>query len=50
VQWGQTKVTVVTVRHEYKLDISAVEVIEITEAKSILRKMVKGLATYVDCD
>jgi hypothetical protein len=50
VQWGQTRVTVKTARHEYKLDISAVEAIEITEAKTVLRKMVKGVATFVDCD
>jgi hypothetical protein len=46
VQWGPVK----TARHEYKLDISAVEDIEITELKTVLRKMVRGLATYVDCD
>jgi hypothetical protein len=50
VQWGQTSVTVKTARHKYKLDISAVKAIEITEAKTVLRKMVKDVATYVDCD
>jgi hypothetical protein len=50
VQWGKSMVTVKTVRHVYKLDISAVDDIEITEAKTVLRKMVKDVATYIECD
>lgn len=50
VQWGKSMVTVKTVRHVYKLDISEVDDIEITEAKTLLRKMVKDVATYIECD
>jgi hypothetical protein len=50
VHWGKSTVTVKTVHHVYKLDISAVEDIEITEAKAVLRKMVKDVATYIECD
>jgi hypothetical protein len=50
VQWGKSMVTVKTVRHVYKLDIAAVEDIEITGAKKVLRKMVKEVATYLDCE
>ena len=50
VKWGQTKVTVMSTRHEYTLDISAVEANEITEANAVLRKMTNGVATFVDCD
>jgi len=50
VQWGQTIVTIKTGRHEYKLDISAVEAIEITKAKTVLRKMIKNEASYADSD
>lgn len=50
VQWGKSMVTVKTVRHVYKLDISEVDEIEITEAKDALKKMTKDVATYIDCD
>lgn len=50
VNWGQQMVTVITARHKYKLDVSAVEGNETAGAKAVLRKMVKDLATYIDCD
>lgn len=50
VQWGKSMVTVKTGRHVYKLDISAIDDNEITEAKTVLRKMVKDVATYIECD
>jgi hypothetical protein len=50
VNWGQQIVTVITSRHEYKLDVSTVEDNESAGAKAILRKMVKDLASYNDCD
>jgi hypothetical protein len=50
VQWGISIITVKTVRHIYKLDISAIDGTEITEEKTVIRKMVKDVATYVDCD
>lgn len=50
VHWKQSKVTVTTCRHVYELDISTVEEIEITEAKTVLKKMVKGVAMYYEID
>src|SRR5438445_18432 len=41
VQWGKSVVEVRTERHEYKLDVSAVDDDELNEAKAVLRKMVK---------
>jgi hypothetical protein len=51
VHWGKLTVTVKTVRHVYQLDISAVDEIEITGAKTVLlRKLVKDVAKYIECD
>jgi hypothetical protein len=50
VQWGKSIVTVKSLHHVYKLDISAIDGIEITEAKTVLRKLVKDVATYIVCD
>jgi hypothetical protein len=50
VNWGQQMVTVITARHKYKLDVSAVEGNETAGAKAVLRKMVKDLASYIECD
>ena len=49
VQWLGARVVVKTERHEYKLDISAVAEDEVTEAKAVLRKMVKDGSAHVDC-
>jgi hypothetical protein len=46
VHWKQSKVTVTTCRHVYELDISTVDEIEITQAKTVVKKMVKGVAMY----
>lgn len=50
VHWKQSKVTVTTCRHVYELDISIVDEVEITEAKTVLKKMVKGVAMYYEID
>ena len=41
VHWYEASVVIKTERHEYQLDISAVEDEEIAEAKAVLRKMVQ---------
>ena len=48
VRWLGSRVTVTTQRHEYNLDLSAVEEEEIAQAKAVLRKMVKDGAAHVD--
>jgi hypothetical protein len=48
VQWLGARVIVRTQRHEYQLNISAVAEAEVTEAKAVLRKMVKDGSAHVD--
>ena len=46
--WQESTVTVGTDRHEYRLDVSAVDEEEVAEAKAVLRKMAVGGVAYVE--
>ena len=46
--WEESTVKVSTERHEYQLDISAVDSEEVEEAKAVLRKMTADGAAYVE--
>lgn len=48
VQWLGSRVVVKTHRHEYELDISAVDENDVAQAKAVLRKMVSDGRARLD--